>query len=510
MKATLVEGDQPVNAPPANSGYIKDISVCFDLSGPRKTLKTTTTLDGLPFKEDIEEWGFVVYGWQLYNAADTLTGANSPALWQQIRATSTNYFYDPATGYQLGYDTDGWELVRFKQESTGDPETAKFEASSNAEETAAYNQHIFFQNPIRIRQRNYLEAMRDYYKDIDVSEQFNYKVCMPGGRSEWRFVVDPSFIEPYIVLFETMHSNNLAWKPNIFSDGEKTLPPLTCGKEEFHRRSIMIMNSKNTRFSGGFRVPGIYSALGAKSFAQEPVSSLNSQENDRYQEYTAKFSSQDSQFVNSLQDTSFTTKEGRPPVATRLPPRWEKVEPEEKNGKEDKVAAQKVKDTYDYFVRSGTDHFHGQEGILEGGSLSYPHAKSLQEALVGARTDGIIDNWNGGAKESFTIPFSTAYRPGDRLIYTCNYSVRQRRIMSVSNTVNIDGFGGTTILTAPNAGTQVGVGIDRQFPMNNFSKIKKPENSQDQEKIITRRTFWGGSPLGEILGEGVITRRNLP
>lgn len=508
VKAVTEEGDTPVNEPPANSSYIKDVSVCFDLSGPRKTYKKTTTLDGLPLEDYVEEWGFVVYGWQLYNDADMLTGANSAALWQQIRVSTTKYFYDPDTGYQLGYDTDGWELARYKQENASDPETAKLEATGDNTE---FNLYIFFQNPSRVKQRNYLEPMRDYYKDIEIDTQINYKVCLPGGRSEWRFEVDPTFVEPYMVLYETMHTNSLAWIPNpLEGDGDKPLPPLTCGKEEFHRRSVMILNSKNTQFPKGFRSPGIYSALGAKSFYQESPETLNSKEGDRYREYSAKFSSQDSQFANSLQDTSFILKEGRPPIATKLPPLWEKVEPEEKNGKDDAAAAKKEKEAYDYFVRSGIDDYYGDKTFMEGGSLSYPHAKSLSEALIGARTDAIIENWNGGTKENFTVPFTVAYRPGDKLIYNCNYSTRQRRILSINNTVNIDGFGGITVLTAPNSGTQLGVGIDRPFPMDNFRKVRQPEKGQDQEKVITSRVFLGSYPLGEIIGEGIITRRNLP
>jgi len=237
---------------------------------------------------------------------------------------------------------------------------------------------------------------------------------------------------------------------------------------------------------------------------------LNNKEDDKYREYMAKFSSQDSQFINSLQDTSFSLKEGRPPIGTKLPPLWEKVETEAKNGGDDKVAAQKEKDTFDHFVFSGIDDYYGSKRDLEGGSLSYPHAKNLGQALVGVRTEATIENWNGGTKENFSVPFSTTYRPGDRFIYACNYSSRQRRILSISNTVNIDGFGGSVVLTVPNAATQLSVGLDRPFPMDTFRKVRVPEKGQKEEKVITSRVFSGSQPLGEIIGEGVITRRNLP
>jgi len=347
--------------------------------------------------------------------------------------------------------------------------------------------------------------MRDYYKDVEIDTQINYKVCLPGGRSEWRFDVDPMFVEPYIVLFETMHSNSLAWIPNPLSEaGEKPLPPLTCGKEEFHRRSLLILTSKNTQFPKGFRSPGIFSALGEKSFHQESPDTLNSKEDDKYREYMAKFSCQDSQFTNSLQDTSFSLKEGRPPIGTKLPPLWEKVEPEARNGSDDKVASQKEKDNFEHFVFSGIDHYYGDKKYLDGGSLSYPHATTLKQALVGVRTEATIENWNGGTKENFSVPFSTTYRPGDKLTYLCNYSSRQRRILSISNTVNIDGFGGSVVLTAPNAATQLSVGIDRPFPMETFRKVRL------SQKVTTSRVFLKSYPLGEIIGDGVITRRNLP
>jgi len=119
---TLIEGDLNPNVAPkgldiisgqsetnsVNYAYnVQDLSLNFDLSGPRKTKRTITTVNGQPHKERIESWGFAYFAIDIENpeAYDPEKAAYVPPLlgksptfegfWTKIEDITTEYIYKP-------------------------------------------------------------------------------------------------------------------------------------------------------------------------------------------------------------------------------------------------------------------------------------------------------------------------------------------------------------------------------------------------------------------------------
>lgn len=122
VEITLVDGDpNPSVAPKGieiiagqaeteqiNHRYkVKDLSLNFDKSGPRKTRRTVTTINGQPYKERIESWGFAYKAIDIENPesynpekaglVEPLLG-ESPTFesyWKKIEDRTTQYVYKP-------------------------------------------------------------------------------------------------------------------------------------------------------------------------------------------------------------------------------------------------------------------------------------------------------------------------------------------------------------------------------------------------------------------------------
>lgn len=165
----LEEGDLFVTLPPEDVTRITTLDLVFDKSGPRKTRRKTTLLNGQPFIEEIETYGFVYTADQIKNpealsetaSIDTsaLLVEGSEALnglWKQIEYQKTEYNYEEldlrvriqakdldgnrlsveylsasnssATKFNSKYLTSivttGWKLTRFLSEELADGGTA--------------------------------------------------------------------------------------------------------------------------------------------------------------------------------------------------------------------------------------------------------------------------------------------------------------------------------------------------------------------------------------------------
>jgi hypothetical protein len=153
VRLVTLEGDLKPTKPPNDVRKLRTIDMNFDFSGPRKTTKTTTTLNGQPSKERIDTYGFVYMAQDLRNpeAEDETSDISVPALksdepeewWQLIETQTTEYIYQSAnvsatvtgkdkdgktyTGQVVGSSlfnstylteirTEGWKLARFQQE----------------------------------------------------------------------------------------------------------------------------------------------------------------------------------------------------------------------------------------------------------------------------------------------------------------------------------------------------------------------------------------------------------
>lgn len=475
---TIPDGDviNP-NLPPANTGSLKDLSNVFSQSGVTKTYKLATTEDGLPVSDYLEKWGFIFYLKDMYQDNVLLGAVN---VWGLIEQKYTTYLYDPIHGYALGSDTIGWELVRHEEETEQGNNTIDLATGDPALELITY-----FANPYRRQERNYLKPLRSQYKDVELPPLLTYKICLPSGASELAYMPDPTWTEPYFVAQNTVHENSF----KVMADPNDPTKLKTTGKEAFHRKFITVLPSKNTTVN-------VSPALGQ----------LDSEEleQDAYNEYTSVFSSQDAGYANSLDTTDFVRNSDRPPLATKKPSLLERVPPP---GGEPSTPA--IPTGYNYYAYTNLDPFYSAStSKLQGGSLSYPTAKTLEQAKMAAKTEITISNIRDCLQESFTIPFSPHIKDGDRLTYTCNGTVRQRRVLSISHEVQIKALVENTMIVT-SSGSVVSCGLERVTPVQ-FTQEQEPSNSQNQPTSNVSDLFIANNqPLGEILDPGLQTRRNF-
>lgn len=488
----IPDGDLRPDIPPANTGALKDLSNNFSSSGITKTYKLDKTIDGLPQSQYLQRWGFAFLAAQMYsNDEKTIPGARN--VWQMIEEKTTTYLYDDQTGYQLGSDTVGWELTRFSEE-TG-KETVTLNTGKEAD-LAKRKLYEYFKLPYRKQDRVLLEALRSYYVDIGFPPVEVYPVCLPNGKKTYRAVFDPTYVEPFFAAVTTTHENSFKAIPDPDSTTAKPLPPKTTGKEAFFRKNVTVLASKTTTTS-----------------AEASFSAHNdNRAEDSYNEYNSQFSSTDAGFSNSAENTNFTRQPNRPPIATKLPPLDERIEPENLAGK---PQAEPI--LYNYYAETSYDTFYRSGGIkssgaasteVVGSSLSYPAAKTLALAQAAARTEINISNIKDCLQESLAIPFSPQIKEGDRLNYTCNGTVRQRRVLSISHEVRFNGLvGGVPIVTSP--GSKVTLGLERKTNVT-FSKEKQPPIPKADDGYNLKVFFVPDTyPMGEIQDPDMPTRRNF-
>jgi hypothetical protein len=497
VRKVIKTPEEDPSIPPAGTGRLKDISLAFDNSGTEpKTQKIEILEDDLPVESTEVSYGFAFLGTDMFSGEE-LVGA-APGCWKQTRKTTTVHHYDtdangPSrnTGYYLGSDTKGTQLVRYIAE-TSSLETTKLDPSDEIE-GELLNCYKYFEQPIVGAERYYLESKQDYYKDMPPSAIELYKVCLPDGTSQYAYVDDPTWVDDFFVVTKTTRENAFSARSHPENDPpDNCMCPLTTGKESYHKEWVTVLPSNKTR-TDNFNIPmPILATESAKATPQ-----------DAYLSSTTNYSSQDAQFINSLAMKVSDTNYGRPPTHTRKPPLLEKVEPESANGSGTKSAD---KNAIAYYVRSGVNP---DARLLEGGTLSYPEAVTLQQALTAAQTDLTIDNITGGSKESFQVEFNLSMREGDIVSYYVNNEIRRRRILSISREVKIDSRSGTPILIGKSC--NLSVGIERRAPMTSSSKrpIAPIATSGNKPQLITRLFIPDRWPLGEILNPELQSRRNF-
>jgi len=141
LEIELIEGDENPDVAPkgidivagqaevaqvSHKYNVQDLSLNFDKSGPRKTRRTITTLNGQPYKERIESWGFAYLAIDIENpeAYDPEKAAYVPPLlgksptfegfWKKIEDRTTRYIYKPIES-EVGLEA---------KEKEGDKETS--------------------------------------------------------------------------------------------------------------------------------------------------------------------------------------------------------------------------------------------------------------------------------------------------------------------------------------------------------------------------------------------------
>lgn len=502
--------DDP-SIPPAGTGTLKDVSLTFDNSGPTKEQEIEVTEDDQPVESSFKKYGFVFYGKNMFTDGGQLVGASetdaiddrggaAPGCWQPVERWTKKHFWDMDgafsvsrdTGYYLGWDLVGEILGRYKVESTS-IETTKLDPQDSIE-GAILQCHYFQWIPNKGAERYYLEAKRDYYNDMPPRPVETYKICLPNGTSQYAQVEDPSWVEEFFVVRKTTRENAFSARPDPESDPPDELrQPLTRGQERYHEEWVTVLPSVNTK-TDNFNIPNPSLQL------SQPLLD----EQDSYIVTQRNYSSGDAQFANSLAMSTGEKNYGRPPTHLRRM-LWDKVEPEDDNGSTNKSSAAAQNQLEHYLSSGGIS----PDARVEGGSLSYPFATTLAQALTAAQTDLTIQNITGGTKDSFSIDFNLNMKAGDSLDYVACNTVRPRTILSISREVLIDSKGGVPILLGRNC--NMSLGIRRTAPMV-YSSRKAPVAAPERKpkgQTLQRLYIPDRYPLGEVLDPDLPSRRNF-
>lgn len=380
---------------------IKETSVNFDVTGYTQSRTQTWSIDGSPEREITSIYGFAVTAEQI----DSSGGSTSvSAYWTEVERKTTVYRRDPNTGYFLGSDTQGFRLQRFKTEDPEDPETLSLE-----NDDPQYALFQFKRVPYIESNSLLLGQLKDYYP-MDHFEEYS---IVEDSQGNPRIEQDLSYLEPFFVQRE----RNISFSIDITDNPEdENLPPLVTGKEYIRERTIEPIL--------GDSVTPYFNNNSLSALTGQEISNLG--ENEFYLEHTNEFGSEGAGFDSVAQQNSTTLNTGRPSIAEHLPPRYQQ-------------AGQATRDEGAAIIENTFRLFSEGYDDTSRGDASFPSAVTQIELENAARSVLYTNNLNGGKKESFDLIYSPQLKEGDKLLLYVNGIVRQRRILSLTHNIQIDG-----------------------------------------------------------------------
>jgi len=533
-KQVVEEFDENYRDPPEDAGtaILKSLDSNWDMGGPTKTYRRRELIGGQPLRETVQIWGFAYLASQIHVGGGKLRG-NPSDYWRIVEEQQTEYVYRPAppsvislfardstgrslsmfvhpsyrnapgissgsasslaAGTRMGLSssaqflteviTTGWTLNRFVKED-GDSDTWH-----SLRPTDSKHPLVFFQEIPKVSGQMFrLESERTLYPVVqNVSSPFSVEWTdfESLGSSEKSYIrnsptalgtnrqdsagrvglvtPDLNFVEPYHVMQELTFSNSFAYVDN--PDAAKSYDPTsenTAG-DEFVREHYITGDESWTLIERR----------------------INPGDPDKYTEKTTEYSARNSNFGDSASIIQYKDVYGRPPQPTVLQLRWEQKE--SGGAKKSRVGtnpgsntAPNSKTTY----RVTTD-FSGN--IAEGGSFSYPSARTLQEATTAVVTDLRIAEMQAMQEQKVLTWYYPNLEIGDRLITGDDrYETYGRwRITQVSWSGEVDGAANWLNPLCTIEGTQVTCGLDRDRQVN---------ISTDKEKEDGNPTNGGGNP----------------
>lgn len=136
---------------------------------------------------------------------------------------------------------------------------------------------------------------------------------------------------------------------------------------------------------------------------------------------------------------------------------------------------------YEYFICTPGHTFNDPIG----GSISFPTAANLSQALLGAATLLKIGDIQGTLSTRIRIPFNSVIRPLDKIKFKLGGTTYNRIVKSVSCTINFKGLvdGALKIEWEP---TDLDIGIDRTIPI---FPVAKEIVTFDPEEVLSNDGF---------------------
>lgn len=542
LEYVLEEGDLDPTKPLDPDGFVKTVEVSHnDKKVIRRTsYKNNTPVKVEEKIYAIEIYGDQLYYYHVNDNEWRTYTTPAGAYWTLIEETTTINEYEPRYGFYIGKTTTGRTRVRFRDESGSPPETALIfmlntgtiledlvddedpnklisliskifqeisgedihyiETNKNPDSgflsQALYQMDPLYRwqwMPIRREECRILEPKSKYFPDAEESEAAGEKKCLPNGQSAYKREEDPSYAPPYfaskIINISSGHLTypNPEWQlrdeiwtrlNRNFYPGQDWYPKspiapiLETGKLTKEEQTIEVLPA-------GSSVQSIYTPNTARTEAI-----------DIYTTYTHRYEAKEAGYGMMLQEASFSRSTGQPPDAERLAQEWEQIPADEsdKKAKEPKEFVWYVKTPVpdcaeEPFIESAgyvpatTKGSYSRE--LEGGSLNYSTAETLQEAKDAAWFSLFLENIQGMGTEEFSVKFNPDYRPGDRITRTINGWQGDRIVTAVRHSLVIEGLwqsrpivtGITRLTLAPVPDIQL-----------EFKRERLPENEPEEDK----------------------------
>lgn len=518
---TVVEEDDLPTEPPPFSKSLRDLSSVFDLSGPKKVRKITTQVYGQPDIEEIWIYGFV------YTAEDIgtnnggvlgkpLKSTNPGIYWKVVEYTKTTYIYTapPALTLQIfatdpknadykypvvikkGYSqfasipssggnvtftstasyltsivSQGWKLVRYQKEVEEQNQT--FDSTS-----PSYSTFNFFTLPTFSKTAYLLKSSRAQYgQDVgapfsvewvnynDLSQSEKDHVGSSNQNSQGQVAIltpDINYAEPLFVEVETTSKSGFSF----IQHPEDPLEVLKTGEESYQQVKRTVVGP------------------------------------NQYKEKSTEYSSQDPGFSTSLEQIRFKDVYGRPPEAS-----FRMATAQQTPQNSTTTNTNTTSNIKKYLVSSDNS-----QGLPSGGSLDYPDAETIGQAIKAIKTELEIEEVQASTKQKTVTWFYPNIRDGDRVSTGMDKFGGTWIVKSASWTLNYHGskanLGAGILVTTD--GTQLTLGLLKPRSASyQMQTIPIPPSGQasTQEGSITSNFTGGAFTLGEAF-QNQPNRRN--
>lgn len=480
---TFISGTPNAIDPPANLQWIKNMGLNWDVSGTTSEWIRITTHDGIEVHKKR-----IVYGLAFLSTEVTKTVGDkktpvqglATSFWQVVQTEEKETRLDPDTRYITGGKTVGSRKGRYKQE-TDELELLGLEGTDKESQYEA-TLYRFQDLPIYAVEQKRLTQLASFYKDVqrepvpmEVVKRF-----LSDGTSVMVGVEDPNFVEPMFEQASCGYSNSFSHTKNPGSTEKLPLPDLTQGEEKLSEHSIYIQPSKATTTL-------IFGNGPSKKFSTD---------DDQYVQFESEVASQNSGFADFTAKRTFATSNGRPSEAQKLPPAYEKEEPEQDSGHPD-VFKDPQEARFDYVLCTPGNSPNDPSTS----SIGYSYANYLAQGITGALTDLKYQDIQGSMEYSVTIPTNFVIRPMDYAQINDGEAIHLTRVISIENTILLQGhLDGYPLVVAPQ-NTQLKCGIDRDIPVTITRRPIVQAGAQ-----ISSRTF--GLTIGEIIPPNLQGRGN--
>lgn len=556
-KVVLKEGDEDPTRPPKDCIKIKSLDLNYDMSGPRKTTKKTTYLDGQIVKEEVSVYGLVYKSTQVENpkAKKPTAPDTEPALlgdpgdyWRQIEYKKTEHIYkriklkvsidakdkESKKKYRVHYADDkvqgrnarffpnrylteirttGWALVRHKQETADASDydlrivQAVLDDPESTQDEIEYFELIkkalsFYKSDIYESKKYRLEPQDHHFNDPPAvpfqTQLVNKKDVGLGGKGQVVVAIpDPNYVYPMLVMAETSLKSTFS----VIKNPENYL----IGQDRKAIREDPSL-SQSEKEQALYETPYIEDLItGEDSFEiikRKVTSSTNTTKNDQEGEEVEGFDIYvEYQHKASSQDAQFqnTLQEGTYRQVLGRPPQGsvfkQVFKPKPKARKRISNRNKRL-----WYISSTSN----KEIPEYAQSFSFDTNKR-SEAIRAAKYTLAIQNLNGWKSRSANLYFFyPEMRPGDFVTFRDMNELTTWRITGVSFNLDFNGYlENERFITCDSTSVNLGV---YEVPTIRSSS-EKDDEKKDGDLDITAR-IRGDKVIGELDIPTKATRRN--